>query len=314
MKQLQTKKLAAGDLVVVRPMPEILSTLDARGTLHGLVFMPEMIEYCGQQFRVSRRAEQVCIDGAPVPHGESRVRGFSGDDVVLLTGLRCSGALHGACKRGCTLFWREAWLRPVGENAGVSSSVSTAASALAALPPPQASEGTFYCQSSDLPAITYHLPFSGRVRNSWRNVWRRNYGALEMFRMLSVWGYWRVRQRISGVYPRGNCKPTPNDALDLQSGEWVTVKSLEEITATLDEKGKNRGLHFSSDMVPYCGRRLRVRCRADNLIAEGSGIMRHLRNTVILEGSNCDSAIYAFGGCPREDLLYWREIWLHRSP
>jgi hypothetical protein len=35
-------------------------------------------------------------------------------------------------------------------------------------------------------------------------------------------------------------------------------------------------------------------------------------NTVILEGVTCDSSIYAFGGCPRMDFLYWREIWLKR--
>jgi len=305
--------MAAGDLVEVRPAREILGTLDAGGTLGGLVFMPEMLEYCGQRFRVSRRAEQVCTDGAPVPEGESSVRGFVGDDVVLLTGLRCSGALHGACKRGCTLFWKEAWLRLVDGKAAASPPDSGTTSTLPSLPPPQAAGDKFYCQSSELLKTTYHLPFSGRVKNSWRNVWRGNYGAFEMLRILTVWGYWRVRHRISGVYPRGNCKPTPNEALDLQPGEWVTVKSLDEITATLDENGKNRGLHFSADMVPYCGKRLKVEHRADNLIAEGVGVMRHLRNTVILEGAVCDSAVYAFGGCPREDLLYWREIWLRRS-
>lgn len=314
MTQARLKRVAAGDLVEVRPAREILGTLDAGGTLGGLVFMPEMLEYCGRRFRVSRRAEQVCTDGAPVPDGESSVRGFVGDDVVLLTGLRCSGALHGACKRGCTIFWKEAWLQPVDEKAAASLPGSGTTSTLPPLPPTQVSADKYYCQSSELLKTTYHLPFSGRVKNSWRNVWRGNYGAFEMLRILTVWGYWRVRQRFSGVYPRGNCKPTPNDALDLQPGEWVTVKSLDEITATLDENGKNRGLHFSADMVPYCGKRLKVEGRADNLIAEGIGVMRHLRNTVILEGAICDSAVYAFGGCPREDLLYWREIWLRRSP
>jgi hypothetical protein len=88
---------------------------------------------------------------------------------------------------------------------------------------------------------------------------------------------------------------------------------LKEIVKTLDAKGKNRGLHFSPDMIRHCGRRYRVRNRADNFIAEGTGQMRHFRHTVILEGVLSDSATYAFGGCPRSDFLYWREIWLRRS-
>lgn len=313
MSRISAKKLAAGDLVEVRPVDEILSTLDSRGTLNGLVFMPEMLEYAGRQFRVSRRAEQVCTDGAPVLRGESRVRGFSGDDVVLLTGLRCSGALYGGCKRGCTIFWKEAWLRPVEGNGVAPMIVPVLETAAGALPATQVSDETYYCQSSELLNTTHHLTFLSRAKNAWRNVRTGNYRASEMLRILIVWCYWRVRQRLFGVYPRGSCKPTPYGVLDLQPGEAVEVKLLDEIIATLDEHGKNRGLHFSADMVPYCGRRLEVSARADNLIAEGTGSMRHLRNTVILKGAICDSAVYAFGGCPREDLLYWREIWLRRS-
>ena len=48
------------------------------------------------------------------------------------------------------------------------------------------------------------------------------------------------------------------------------------------------------------------------MIAEGTGKMRQLRDTVILMEALCDSSYYAFGGCPRGDFLYWREIWLRR--
>lgn len=312
MTRANGKRLAAGDWVEVRPASEILASLDARGTLRGLVFMPEMLGYCGQRFQVSRRAEQVCIDGAPVPAGESRVRGFPGDDVVLLDGLRCSGVSHGGCQRGCTLFWKETWLRSVSE-AGDHPDPSPPAEMISMdLPPAQKADGTFYCQSSELPRMTHHIPLFGRLRNLGRNVLRGNYGAVEMLRILAVWTYCRVRHRLIGEYSRGHCKKTPTEVLNLQAGEWVQVKPLAEIIATLDEKGKNRGLHFSSDMVPYCGKRLQVLHRADNLIAEGTGVMSHLRNTVILKDSVCDSAVFAFGGCPREHLLYWREIWLIR--
>lgn len=305
------KRLMADDWVQILSADEIRKTLDDKGTVDGLVFMPEMAVYCGKRFRVSRRAEQVCTDGAPLPAGESRVRSFKSDDVVLINGLRCDGRYHDACKRGCTFFWKERWLKLVTESerkepGEVVPDVSEFVRA-------REEGAAYYCQSSELTRATYHLPFKGRLRNIFRNVVHGSYGLFEMLQTLMTWCYWRIRHRLFGIYPRGNCKPTPNEALNLQAGEWVEVKSMPEIVATLDENGKNRGLHFSVDMIPYCGRRLKVWHRADNLIAEGTGVMRFLKNTVVLEGGICDSAVYAFGGCPREDLLYWREIWLRRS-
>ena len=54
----------AGDRVVVRSAQEILATLDADGTLHGLPFMPEMLDWCGKPFHVERRAEKTCVKPA----------------------------------------------------------------------------------------------------------------------------------------------------------------------------------------------------------------------------------------------------------
>jgi hypothetical protein len=52
--------LHAGELVEVRSEPEILATLDAEGRLDGLPFMPEMLQYCGQRFRVFKSAHKTC--------------------------------------------------------------------------------------------------------------------------------------------------------------------------------------------------------------------------------------------------------------
>src|SRR2546426_3755839 len=76
-----------GDLVEVKAPDEILQTLDAQGTLDHLPFMPEMVEFCGKRFRVSRRVVKTCFTGSI-----STMRVFGADDVVLLDRLRCSGA------------------------------------------------------------------------------------------------------------------------------------------------------------------------------------------------------------------------------
>ena len=43
------------------------------------------------------------------------------------------------------------------------------------------------------------------------------------------------------------------ELLDLQPGELVQVRSKNEIEQTINGQGKNRGLSFVREMVPYCG-------------------------------------------------------------
>src|SRR5271169_3906403 len=100
-------KLRPGDLVEVKAPDEILETLDADGTLDQLPFMPEMVEFCGKRFHVSKRVLKTCYYTEATAAGFRR---FKTDDVVLLERLRCSGAEHDGCQKACTIFWRESWL------------------------------------------------------------------------------------------------------------------------------------------------------------------------------------------------------------
>ena len=52
--------LKPGELVRVRSKSEIFATLDERGTLDGLPFMPEMLRHCGKRIRVARSAHKTC--------------------------------------------------------------------------------------------------------------------------------------------------------------------------------------------------------------------------------------------------------------
>src|SRR5262245_41424276 len=100
------RELRRGDLVEVRGPAEILATLDERGALEALPFMPEMAAFCGRRFTVERRAERICDT---VQYTGSR----RPPDTVLLADLRCDGLAHGGCQAECRLFWKEAWLRRV---------------------------------------------------------------------------------------------------------------------------------------------------------------------------------------------------------
>jgi len=47
-------------LVEVRSLEEILATLDEHDRLENLPFMPEMLQYCREWFRVFKRADKTC--------------------------------------------------------------------------------------------------------------------------------------------------------------------------------------------------------------------------------------------------------------
>lgn len=301
-------KFRPGEWVEVRTSDEILRTLDSESAIDHLPFMPEMLQFCGHRFRVAERALMTCFYGPGSP------RRFRGDDVVTLDGLRCSGAAHNGCQKACTIFWREAWLRKTrpgddarsgGGNAPLQLPLKTTVA-----------PNVYYCQASELAKAADPLSRGARIR-----VWAQGFGAgnsnaLQLARMAGIWLSLRLRKKLFGDELRGGAHPSPTESLDLQPGEWVEVKPIEDIVATLNERGQNRGLQFTPDMRRHCGRRYRVKSRLDRIIVDGTGAERQLKNTVLLEGTTCGCGYLGLGmgGCSRREVTYWREIWLHRVP
>ena len=114
--------LKAGEWVEVRSQAEILETLDEQGRLENLAFMPEMLQYCGAEFRVYKRADKTC----EYTQGWS-IRRMK--DSVHLEGLRCDGTGHDGCQAGCLIFWKEAWLKRAVGNVCVYGEYSSSGSA-----------------------------------------------------------------------------------------------------------------------------------------------------------------------------------------
>ena len=135
-----------------------------------------------------------------------------------------------------------------------------------------------------------------------------------MVQSLGIFLYWWLRGKFFGIYARGT-ESNHTDRMP-ESPTWRMGRSEadDSIIATLDKRGRNRGLFFSPDMRLWCGRKLRVKGRLDKIIADGTGQMRQLRNTVCLEGSTCGCSYMGLGmaGCSRFEFTYWREIWLKR--
>ena len=99
--------------------------------------------------------------------------------------------------------------------------------------------------------------------------------------------------------------------LNLVAGEWVEVKSLEEIEATLDKKGHYKGLLFMPEMRKFCGGKYKVHRVIEKMILETTGELRRFKSpTVILEGVHCDGSFHF--DCQRSCFSFWKEAWLKR--
>ena len=336
-------KLRAGDWVEVRSRDEILRSLDERGRLQGLPFMPQMFEFCGQRFRVYKRAHKTCDTVNPI-------RGRWLANAVHLQ-LRCDGKAYGGCQAACLLFWKEVWLKRVeNEHARLESRMndelnnggrcSEADVWKATRAEDQESTGVvrYFCQATELPYFTTALRWwdprqyvqdyiSGNVALNrficgfiyacyYQVAGKQQLGA--PFRWLydlfqGIWGGVPFPRR-RGTVPAGEA--TPTSTLDLRPGELVRVKSYNEILATLDSNNKNRGLLFDGELVPYCGGTYRVKGRVSYFIDEKTGKMCSLKTpAVILENVYCQSRYSQCRlFCPRSIFSWWREVWLERIP
>ncbi len=114
-----------------------------------------------------------------------------------------------------------------------------------------------------------------------------------------------ARKNIPAVAPS-----LAEEVLNLQPGEWVEVKSREEILATLDVNGKSRGLRFVPEMFEYCGHSYRVLKRVEKICIENTPDVRRIKNTVLLEEGICKGGGI---GCDRACFHFWREFWLRRA-
>jgi hypothetical protein len=311
--------LRVGDLVEVRSAEEILATLDERGELENLPFMPEMLAFCGQRLTVHKVAHKLCDTIS-----RSGMRRM--DSAVHLTGARCDGGGHGGCQTACSLYWKEAWLKRVDPDEPATRRIPE--ERLLKLLDANTRKGPdgYSCQATELlRAAPTCLPFrdlgqyvtdvrSGNVGVG-RTVGTFLVGLFNRFQGLSrkvlprrLW----IRRGLRWGFVEGRAgKRTPTATLDLQVGELVRIRSKEEILDTLNDDLLNRGMGFEEEMARYCGRTARVRARVERCLDEKTGRMLTMKSPcIILDDLVCEGVYNA--NCPREFVPFWREIWLER--
>jgi hypothetical protein len=115
----------------------------------------------------------------------------------------------------------------------------------------------------------------------------------------------RARRRLLGTLPGSSGK------LSLRPGEWVIVRPLTEIAATLDSERRLDGLPFMAEMARFCGERHRVFRRVErihNYFDPQGAHLRRMQDAVLLDELRCTGD--AHGGCQAACQIIWKEAWL----
>jgi hypothetical protein len=342
-------KLRVGDLVEVLSKDEILQTLDSDGRIEGMPFMPEMFAFCRKRFRVHKSAHKTC-DYSAYPflsrrlnrtvHLQTRCDGSAHDGcengcllywkedwlklvneesaelASPLADSKTAVDTHSNSRPGCSedVVWRKVRApQKVGEVPRYS------------------------CQTTEIPHATLPLAWWD-IRQYAEDYLSGNVSLRRILNGLVYWLYFSLSQagigvgrpmrwlynkicplfggslfpRKQGMIPEG--QQTPLVQLKLQPGELVRVKSHQEILKTVDTNGKNRGMYWDAELVPYCGKTYKVLKSVTKLISERTGEMMEMKNPcIVLEDVVCQarySSCRYF--CPKGMYPFWREIWLER--
>jgi hypothetical protein len=346
--------LRAGDWVEVRSKSEILQTLDQNGCLDDMPFMPEMFAFCGQRMKVFKSAHKTCDTVYPVRgrrveravHLQTRCDGAAHGGCqagcllfwkeAWLKPAAAPTAESAVVSIPVTLRPRDDVQRTT--SSGVIGCQESDVTRATRVEGDSDDDPIYACQATRLPSMTQDLsPFdprqyikdlssgnvgfgawlSGVIYITYRNLINLGIGLGSPLR----WLYDRFQALVGGVpYPRRSGlipmgQATPACELGLQEGEWVKVKSYQEILATCNEENRNRGMFFDAEQVPYCGGTYRVHKRVTRIVNENTGKMLHMKNPcIVLEDVYCrsrysDCRMF----CPRGIYSYWREIWLERT-
>src|SRR5690606_16033602 len=137
-------------------------------------------------------------------------------------------------------------------------------------------EVRYRCQATDLLSASVPLSLTD-PRPYLREVTSRNVSIRSFTRVMGRATVTEARRKLGRlpdpplVGPSSRSPDLPT--LDLQPGEWVWVRSADEIRETLTTKGRNRGLWFDTEMLRFCGQTFRVRALVHRLVDERTGRM-----------------------------------------
>lgn len=124
--------------------------------------------------------------------------------------------------------------------------------------------------------------------------------------------YLRMINRVTRAQtPPPAVRSTSVETSPLQAGDWVRVRSREEIEATLNAWGELKGCGFMAEMAPYCGTTQRVLKPVRQFMDERDYQLKRCNGIVLLENAICQGRA-EYGPCDRSCFYFWREEWLEK--
>jgi hypothetical protein len=291
-----------GKFVRIKNEKEIFDSLDNNSSFEKLPFMPEMLEFCGSIFQIQSVVNKTCYEHNGLQFGE-----FPQNNVVTLKNVRCNGAHHADCQRGCLIFWKTEWLELVEDNADcIKISTEEYKTNLKI----KSSPYIYFCQMTESKNFLMPINKNRKVVSALKDFVVKNVSLFGLFRNVLLPVYLKLKGSFFFILYKQPEKVS-DQSLNLKSSDIIKVKTLREIIKTLDSKGKNRGLSFNENMMKYCGKKFSVKDRIEKIILGSSGEIMDLKNTVLLKEVEPE-CYHVFGNCPKRELTYWREIWLEK--
>jgi hypothetical protein len=161
---------------------------------------------------------------------------------------------------------------------------------------PKIAQGTIYYEN---------LPLKLQIKRLFAKPW--NYHIKKFLRKIQKKG---SGNRIPDQsYPVGRTTPEPGTRL--AAGDWVRVRSQEEIQATLDNWNELRGCAFLTYMWQYCGTNQQVLVSMARFLDERDYKVKKCNGIILLKDVMCEGTP-VFGQCDRRCHLFWREEWLEK--
>lgn len=98
---------------------------------------------------------------------------------------------------------------------------------------------------------------------------------------------------------------------ELQPGDYVRVRSRDEIQACLNSWNQLKKCSFMEEMWKYCDTTQRVLKKVEKFLDERDYSLKKCSGLYILDGVMCDGTV-DFGKCDRSCFFFWREEWLDK--
>ena len=295
-------QFSRGSFVRVKSREKILQNLDALNKRNGCLFMDQMWECCGKEFKVLKIINNY-FDEYQYKMYKTK------SSLYLLEGLICNGTsetLNGHCDRSCYLLWHGDWLENTdGKNKHDDEEIK-----IASLPESEQicsdlyPKDQFFCQLTNI----HEIVKKNSVLNEFFQYTANIISSIKTRIVI-------ILRKISGSTLAADAMADrkKGSQAELQVGDFVKIKSASEIKKFLDKQGKYKGCGFAREMYVHCDKTYKVLKPVSYFYDEAKQKISKAKSIVILENVNCNGSFRLYPmRCDRMCFYFWRTEWLEK--